>query len=105
MKVLALYKHQPFRTYLRLRPTKRGDCHVIKSFISFSGERGCTALGTTSFTTPLWRTLQNFKFATRVRPRLVATNCTEVRFKSKCRQASLPPRQNNKILPAEFCHI
>ena len=25
---------------------------------------------------PLWRGLQNFKFATRIRPRLVATNCT-----------------------------
>jgi hypothetical protein len=29
----------------------------------------------------------------------------EVRFKSLCRQASLPSRQNNKILPVEFCHV
>jgi hypothetical protein len=34
----------------------------------------------------------------------VARHVTEVRFKSLCRQASLPPRQNNKILPVEFCH-
>jgi len=26
-------------------------------------------------------------------------------FKSLCRQAGLPPRQKNKILPAEFCYI
>src|SRR6266700_3622592 len=32
-------------------------------------------------------------------------SCTEVRFKSLCRQASLPPRQKNKILPAEFCLV
>jgi hypothetical protein len=30
--------------------------------------------------------------------------CT-VPFKSLCRQAGLPPRQKNKILPAEFYHI
>jgi hypothetical protein len=28
-----------------------------------------------------------------------------VRFKGLCREAILPPRQNNKILPAEFYQV